>query len=392
MPTPYGESHPWITFKLDPVRDLDPRSWMLLGEAHSKCQHLAGAPLRPDVAVRLHQVYLSKGIHGTTSIEGNTLSEDEVLRRVQGELALPPSREYLGTEIDNIVTECNAIMDDVRQGRPLDLSPERIKHFNAKILTGLPLADDVEPGEIRTHNVGVARYLAPPAADCERLLKDLCEWLNELQAPQDHPELRFPLAILRAIMAHLYLAWIHPFGDGNGRTARLVEFELLVHAGIPVPAAHLLSDHYNQTREQYYVELDRTSRGTYPLNGFIHYALQGFVDELRDQIQTIREQLMEVTWLNYVHDVFREQETLTRRRQKRLVLALPRGVAVPTSKLPMVDPRVAQEYAGKTIKTITRDVNDLLEMNLVRRSHRGVIANRELIEAFLPVRARVDED
>ena len=46
----YEESHPWITFKATDINDLDPKLWMLLGEARSKCQHLAGTPLRPDIA------------------------------------------------------------------------------------------------------------------------------------------------------------------------------------------------------------------------------------------------------------------------------------------------------------------------------------------------------
>ena len=44
--------------------------------------------------------------------------------------------------------------------------------------------------------------------------------------------------LVRAMMAHLYLAWIHTFGDGNGRTARLLEFLILARSGkVPLPAA-----------------------------------------------------------------------------------------------------------------------------------------------------------
>ncbi len=57
--------------------------------------------------------------------------------------------------------------------------------------------------------------------------------------------------VLKAIVAHLYIAWIHPFGDGNGRTARMVEFKICLSSGIAVPAGHLLSNHYNETREAY---------------------------------------------------------------------------------------------------------------------------------------------
>src|SRR5215813_9917910 len=108
----YEQSHPWITFELRLTR-LTHKTWLLLGEAESKCQHIAGVPLRPAVASRLHEIYLSKGVHGTTSIEGNTLSEDDVLRRVTGTRDLPPSLAYLGQEVDNIINACNDIIEDV---------------------------------------------------------------------------------------------------------------------------------------------------------------------------------------------------------------------------------------------------------------------------------------
>lgn len=211
-------------------------------------QHVAGVPLTPAVAERLHQVYLSKGIHGTASIEGNTLSEDEVLARIEGELPLPQLQEYLGREIDNIVDVCNQIVARVLQGEA-GISVDVIKEYNRSILSGLPLKDNVVPGEVRDHSVtvGISSYRGAPAAECEELLARLVEWLNEMRAPDDRPELRFPFAVLKSILAHLYIAWIHPFGDGNGRTARLIEFQLMVEAGAPIPAAHLLSDHYNRS-------------------------------------------------------------------------------------------------------------------------------------------------
>lgn len=376
-------THPWIDFSVD-LTTFRPPTWLMLGEAESKCSHIAGVPLRPEIAEKLHLVYLSRGIHGTAAIEGNTLSIDEVEARVDGDLELPPSRSYLGQEIDNIVGVCNEIVQEVVDGTPGRLTPERIKEFNRRIQEGLPLKEGVVPGEVRTHGVGVAHYRGAPAEDCEYLLEEMCAWLESFdEMIESNEELRFTLVILKAVMAHLYIAWIHPFGDGNGRTARLIEFELMVQAGVPLPAAHLLSDHYNRTREMYYIELDRTSRGTFPLEPFIRYALQGFVDELREQLGVIREHQMDVTWENYVHSYFR-QETPARRRQKYLALDLQPGETVPVSKLREVSPRVAVEYTGKTSKTVTRDINELVKGRLVRRVKGGIVANRDIIKAFLP--------
>lgn len=388
----YLETHPWLTFSFDLGR-LSYRSWLLLGEAASKCRHVAGVPLTPAVAERLHQVYLSKGVHGTASIEGNTLSEDEVLARIDGELDLPRSQEYLGREIDNIVAVCNDIVDRVLRGTT-GIDVGLIREYNRSVLDGLPLKDDVEPGEIRGHGVtvGINSYRGAPAADCEMLLEKMVEWLNGMRAPEDQPELRFPFAVLKSILAHLYIAWIHPFGDGNGRTARLIEFQLMIEAGAPVPTAHLLSDHYNRTRSDYLVELDRTSRRHgFPIEGFVQYALQGFVDELRDQIDTIKEQQHQVTWVNYIHDSFAHQDTPARRRQRDLMLDFPAGKVVPRSKLREVSPRMATHYANTTDKTLTRDINALTTMGLLLRVKGGLQANRQRIAAFLPATLPVDE-
>ncbi|MCC6745869.1 MAG: Fic family protein, partial [Acidobacteria bacterium] len=62
-------TYPWITFRLD-LSELSTETWMLLGEARSKCEHIAGVPLKPAVAERLHRLYLAKGVHATTAIEG----------------------------------------------------------------------------------------------------------------------------------------------------------------------------------------------------------------------------------------------------------------------------------------------------------------------------------
>jgi Fic family protein len=358
---------------------------MLLGEAESKCEHVAGVPLRPATADLLNRIYLSKGIRGTTAIEGNTLSEEEVLQRVTKGLDLPPSRDYLGREVDNILVAMNEIVADVAARRPRQLTPERIVRFNEQVLHGLDLDDDVVPGQVRRHPVGVPGYRGAPAEDCEYLLTRLCEWLNSLTI--DDGSMAFSLAVIKAILAHLYIAWIHPFGDGNGRPARLIEFQLLVQAGVPIPSAHLPSDFYHKTRQAYYRELARTSRPPYPVERFVHYAVQGFVDELREQLQVIRNEQLRVAWENFVHERFRDHDTPAKRRQKHVVLDLTNSPEpIPASKLPELSPRVATGYAGKGTKTITRDVNQLVALGLVRRTRRGLVANVRTMLAFIPLR------
>lgn len=382
MSRTFERTHPWIKFRADYKR-LDYRTWMLLGEAQSKCEHILGAPLLPKVAQKLHQIYLAKGVAATTAIEGNTLTEHEVQRRLEGKLPLPPSKQYLGQEIDNVVEACSIIAAPLIDGQSTDITVEDIKTYNRLLLKELPLEEGVIPGEVRTYAVGVMAYRGAPAEDCEYLLQRYCDWLNAFETPDASRRIVF--GILKSILAHVYFAWIHPFGDGNGRTARLIEFQILLASGLPSAAAHLLSNHYNQTRTEYYRQLDITSKSGGNLEGFVQYAVQGLVDGLKEQLRWIKAQQVTVHWQDYIYGYFRDKETKAERRRRDLVLALsssPEPVQI--SKVRYITPAIAEAYAGKTDKTVQRDLNYLIEGDLVIRTPKGVLANIALMEAFRP--------
>lgn len=284
----YTTTHPWLTFQANLAR-LPYNVWVMLGECRSKCEHISRVPLRPDTAQRLHLLYFAKGVHATTAIEGNTLTEQEVLQRMKGELKLPPSREYLGKEIDNMIKACKLVAKEIVEGKVSPLNPFRIKKLNQLVLDKLKVEEWVIPGIIRTQKVGVSRYMAPPPEECGFLLQKLCDWLNGKEfVPPKGLGLETVFAILKAIIAHLYLAWIHPFG--NGRTARLIEFQILLSSGIPAPAAHLLSNHYNYTRTEYYRQLDYAGKSGGNIIPFITYAIRGYVDGLQMQLEDIHNQ------------------------------------------------------------------------------------------------------
>jgi len=382
----YEKTHSWINFQLN-LREIDYTTWLLLGEAVSKTEHIAGVPLMPDAAKRLHQIFLAKGALATTAIEGNTLTEEEVLKHLDGELQLPPSREYLTREIDNIIEACNLIGRQVLTEGPRSITVEEIKEYNRLVLQKLPLGEDVVPGGVREHSVMVGRYRGAPAEDCEYLLQRFCEWLDELEFPKGQES---SLSILSAIAAHLYFVWIHPFGDGNGRTARLIEFRFLLGAGFPTPAAHLLSNFYNLTRSEYYRQLDHASRSGGTMSDFIVYAAQGLVDQLQEQRKIIRDLQWTTAWENFVYQRFGSGgEAHIRRR--RLVLDLSKVTNekgwVQVKDISDLSPRLARAYANKTEKTLSRDLNELKRMELILRQGRKVKANKAQILAFLPARA-----
>lgn len=389
-PRPYLKSHSHIAFSLD-LRDVPPAAWVLLGEAKSKSQHVGRALLSPAAAAELLQVYLVKGMLATTAIEGNTLSEDEVRRILDHTLELPPSREYLEREVENVLSAYNVARKELLDDPKLPFSVSRLCEYNRLILDGLDLEEGVVPGEIRRHSVVVGSYKAAPAADAEHLLVRLCDWLNgeEFDPPPSAPELGVPLAIVKAIVAHLYLAWIHPFGDGNGRTARLLELQILLSAGFPVPTCQLLSNHYNLTRSEYYRQLAISSREKGGTLSFLRYAVQGFVDQLREQLDVIRKVQFEDRWEQFVYQSFGERRGETDNRRLRLVLDVSRefharGEAVPKRAISTLTPRLAVAYSTKTEKTLSRDLNAIKALGLLRRKGDGWVPADESIQSLLP--------
>ena len=400
----YQRSHPWLSFTLD-LRAAPPDLWTLLGQAVAHCAQIAEAALPPGLAEEMQTLYLVKGVQATTAIEGNTLSTEQIRARVDGRRDLPPSQAYMGREVDNVVLACNAIAVELLHGQSPSLTPERVRAFNVTVLAGLEehLEEGVVPGEIPAHAVGVGRYRGAPRADCAFLLERLCGWLEEERrdAPRlggERSDQKIATGILHAIVAHLYIAWIHPFGDGNGRTARLVEFLLLARAGVPLTSAQLLSNHYNLTRAEYYRQLDRASRadgGRGDPVGFVQYALRGFVDGLAEQCRYISTVQMSIAWQHFVFGRFREgrrSPALSRRRE--LVLALSEeNQPVPRTRLRRLNPTLAELYAGKTDKTVTRDLNWLRQQDLIEKRPHGYRARVERMLAFRPARAEaVDGD
>jgi Fic family protein len=381
----YEQSHPWIRFSLD-LQAIDWRFWTMVGEARSKCRHLAYTPLPPGLAGELSALYLAKGVHATTAIEGNTLSEEQALDAVRGQLRLPESQQYMGREIDNILRACGHIEQRVFSEKGFEISPARMRELNRRVLEGLEVDEHVVPGEFRTTSVGVGGvYRGAPWQDCEYLVERLCDWLNGRDfAPQEEdPRDGFLRAILKAAMAHVYLAWIHPFGDGNGRTARLLEFGILTAAGVPTVAAHLLSNHYNATRAAYYRQLDYASKSGGDLQRFLLYAIRGFVEQLHEQLVRVHAHTFSSAWTVYVHEVFGGDSTPATRRQRDVVLDLG-DQWVPRARITTLTPRLAEAYAGKGTKTLTRDLNALQERGLIERGPKGIRARRAVMLGFLP--------
>jgi Fic family protein len=384
----YEETHPWLTFQ---YRATPNALWARLGEALSKNQHLAGIPLPPRLAEELASVVLAKGALATTAIEGNTLSEEQAVAVINRGESLPPSQGYLGNEIRNVVVALNQIHSSAGSG-VFRLSSDWLRQQNGVVLEGLEVEDHVSPGEYTRDSLVVGQvYRGAPPEDVEYLVARMCEWLNDSFVAQSQDrslpdDERFYNAVFGAFLAHLYIVWIHPFGDGNGRTARLAEVAILLNSGVvPWVAANLLSDHYNRTRSRYYARLAAASRKR-EVDEFIAYAVSGYVDLLREQIDAVRSYQVRIAWTSYVYEQMRDEPSgPTKERRRELVLALPIDRPVAKRDVRRLTPGLAEKYAGHEDRMIQRDLNALEERGLVAGSRKGYIARASIMNAFMPL-------
>jgi len=182
--------------------------------------------------------------------------------------------------------------------------------------------------------------------------------------------------------------WIHPFGDGNGRTGRLLEFYILLRAGNPDIASHILSNFYNLTRAEYYRQLSK-AYSERQLTSFIAYAVQGYRNGLQDSLRTIQDSQFEMAWRTLIYDRFAERRYRKRnvfKRRRDLMLAMPADRELSTEDLFVLTPRLAGEYSNLSRRTLLRDLAVLSEMELITESSGQYKANTGLLRQQMPIR------
>lgn len=374
-----------ISFRFD--WDLGEKTTNLLGQCFAYVNSMLNTPIRPDHHQQLLTLSLNKGALATTAIEGNTLTEED-LAQIQSGNDLAPSRKYQQQEVENILNAFNAILQElVREKNPAVISPDLIRRFNRMVGENIGDAFGGNPGQFRRSNVIVGAVYRPPSFEkVEDLVKKLCDWLLK-EFHYTHSQ-NFDEAVIEAIVVHVYIAWIHPFKDGNGRTARLLEFYLLLRIGVPSIASHILSNHYNDTRTEYYRQLQQASE-TGNLKEFIQYALVGFRDGLEKVINIIHKEQTELTWKNYVHDITEEMqnEKINRKiiqRIRQLAYNIPSDKFYSINEISILNVKIAREYQGLSPITLRRDLELLAEKELLKIEKNKYRANYELLRGFLP--------
>lgn len=374
----YEQSHPWISFRFDP-RQLPGAVWVRLGEASALATHLRGAALPVKEGALFNYIATLQGVVANAALHGNTLSEDQVDRLLEGSLQLPPSYFFMEREVRNLLKAVAWAEARVKAG-DRDTGPWALQVLNAQVMK--ELTTGTVPGEYRgVRDPNPAGGVLPE--DIPVVLQRLQEWLAGPLFNPGHEEERLPLAIIAALLGHLYLRWTAPFPGGNGRTARLLEFQLLVQAGLPPVAAHRMAIHAAATRAEYERQFAHATRpGGDPIP-FIAHMVQGFAEELKQlsaEVDQAQYQHLAQEELRAVVDL---GEVPAAERLLTLATAIHEQEGkVTTAEIPLLSPEVARFYARLTPKTLQRDLAQLEKLGLVLRSRGAVKAKPPAVRPF----------
>ena len=187
-------------------------------------------------------------------IEGNRTTVAEYVASVVNATPEDVAPERI-REIGNLVAGLKFIEEQLGDGAASQMA---IRELHKIAVNDLSVADegDPTPGDYRRTNVRIvnSKHTPPDAGDVPSRVADLIDWLNE---PRDAV-----YDLIKIAQSHWAFVWIHPFGNGNGRTARLFTYALLRKYGF-VPDGLLVNPNglFCAEREKYYRFLELADSG-----------------------------------------------------------------------------------------------------------------------------------
>lgn len=367
------------------------RDWSLsaktrrsLGWCDAHLASLRESPVAPELQAGLADAASARTVAATLSLAGGTLPDAQVASVLAGG-RLPPSRRHLGAEARNVAKAAGLLLDHARAETPEPVSPALLLRVHRTLGKGLGADFAGSPGTFRAE-ADAAPVPCPPARDVPALAERLSSWaehefpaLDRPPTPPDGSDQGGPLAHAAAV--HAYLAWIRPFADGNGRTARLVETYVLLRAGVPALAASLATVHYAQTRRTY-ERLLRQIVADRSLTSFVSYAVAGFRDGLAALARSLREDQWRAAWRAFVFarfDAHEHHKRTVMRRRRALALSLPLDRPVGPGDVAEIDPGLGRAYRALSERTLQRDMDALVEMGIATERDGSLLAAAEVL-------------
>lgn len=242
-------------------------------------QAILELPITVEVLAGLRETARLAATHYSTQIEGNRLTQAQVAEALRG--AHFPGRERDEAEVRNYYRALEHV-ESLADADGL-IEEIEVRRIHGLVWEGKPAPTPYRPGQnaIREAATGRIVYMPPEASDVPRLMADMVGWLNGQLVSRE-----LPVPIVAAI-THYQFATIHPYYDGNGRTARLLTTLLLHRVGYGLKGIYSLDEHYARNLTTYYTALTvgvshnyYMGRAEADITGFVEFFCTSMADAL----------------------------------------------------------------------------------------------------------------
>lgn len=312
---------------------------------------ILNAYLVPKWEVSLRRDALIKAAHASTAIEGNPLTLEEVSQLAQGRKVTATRKAQ--QEVLNYLWVLENIEKYEEHGK---ITENTILKLQKDVSTETLEKPEYE-GRYRELQVYVGNsitgevvFMPPPPEQVPHLTNELIEWINSDDSSKLDP-------VILAGLSHYEFVRIHPFVDGNGRTARALATLILYLREFDIKKFFTLDDYYDSDRNAYYSALKSVDQETLDLTQWLEY----FTDGVLLSISKVKEKVMQLSLEKHKKEA-QGQIALTGKQTKIIEHIISNG-QITSSKIQKMF-EISRQAAHKEIKK-------MIELNIVKSKGTG---------------------
>jgi len=234
-----------------------------------------GGSTHPKIFFQLKRIFHTLESIGSARIEGNnTTITDYIENRAEGNAH---KNENI-IEIENIENSMNFIDENISTITINRAFISDLHKHIVKDLTPPPKGEgDKTPGEYRKHGIKIQKstHLPPMPAQINSYMDELFSFINREESSK--------YDLIKTAISHHRFVWVHPFGNGNGRTVRLFTYAMLVQQGFNINLGRIVNPTavFCNNRDYYYEHLSKADTGKeIGIQKLCEYVLKGLKMEI----------------------------------------------------------------------------------------------------------------
>jgi Fic family protein len=323
------------------------------------------APLVPAYTMKFRRDALTRTVYYGTHLEGNELSLNQAIKVLEGEQVVARDRDVQEVinyrRVIQFIDEVAALKKKKKKSQTWRYTQKMIKKIHFLVCERIIPEED--RGEYRQAQVvlregrtGEIFFKPPPAVEVAYLVEDLIDWLNTRTSREIHP-------VLRAGMAHYVLSAVHPFIEGNGRTARAFATLVLFAEGYDIKRFFALEEYFDRHAGEYYQALFDVSNQSpnlekRDLTPWLEFFTQVMAIELNRVKEKVKNISLDVRFKGQLGAQIPLKE-----RQIKLIEYLEEHGQVATSEAKKLFPDFSED-------TVLRDLNYLVKKGILKKKGR----------------------